>query len=133
MMDMITGYVAINRDHQNDCFNVSYFLKYDMYDTVVYEDTYESKGTHNEAFYHGIIETLLSALQYSPDILTIATYSELAVKQINGEYKTRKSSLRNLLIQVIDLIKTLENNDCSVVVEYRPKGEILCYFPCYYC
>lgn len=53
-------------------------------------------ATNNQAEYKALIKALEMARDYSPREVACYLDSELLVKQLNGEYKTRASELRKL-------------------------------------
>lgn len=68
------------------------------------------KRTNNEAEYHAVIRSLQRAASLSFRRVLVYSDSELVVRQVRGEYRTRKEHLRELLA----LVKTLEQRFLSV-------------------
>lgn len=67
------------------------------------------KATNNQAEYRAIIAALEEATRLDADQVDIKTDSELVVKQINGEYRVKKSTLKPLYQQVKQLLSALES------------------------
>ncbi len=59
--------------------------------------------TNNYAEYTAIIIGLEMALEYNVTDLIVRLDSELAVKQLNGEYRVKNEALARLFLQVKDL------------------------------
>lgn len=59
-------------------------------------------GTNNEAEYKAIIRALeeVRNLKLEPEILTVMSDSDLAIKQINGEYRIKQLDLESLANEV---------------------------------
>jgi ribonuclease HI len=64
---------------------------------------YLPHATNNVAEYTGIIIGLQKAHELGVDVLSVNLDSELAVKQINGEYKVKNPELAKLFIEVYNL------------------------------
>ncbi len=60
-------------------------------------------ATNNQAEYTGIIEGLKRALELGYSDLDVCLDSELAVKQLNREYKVKNPDLAQLFLQVHNL------------------------------
>ncbi len=67
------------------------------------------RATNNEAEYRAIIAALEETAGLDADRVAIKTDSELVVKQINGEYRVKKATLKPLYRQVKQLLGALES------------------------
>ena len=61
------------------------------------------KATNNVAEYTALVKALERAGELSAERLVIRSDSELLVKQMNGEYKVKNASLRELYEEAVDL------------------------------
>ena len=61
------------------------------------------RATNNQAEYRAIIAALEEAIRLGAKQVDIKTDSELVVKQINGEYRVKKATLKPLYQQVKQL------------------------------
>ena len=66
------------------------------------------RATNNQAEYRAIIAALEEAVRLGSRQVDIKTDSELVVKQINGEYRVKKTTLKPLYQQVKQLQGSLE-------------------------
>ena len=66
------------------------------------------RATNNQAEYRAIIAALEEAIRLGVKQVDIKTDSELVVKQINGEYRVKKATLKPLYQQVKQLQGSLE-------------------------
>ena len=66
------------------------------------------KATNNQAEYRAIIAALEEATRLGARRVDIKMDSELVVKQINGEYRVKKATLKPLYQQVKQLLSLLE-------------------------
>jgi ribonuclease HI len=66
------------------------------------------RATNNQAEYRAIIAALEETIRLSVKQVEIKTDSELVVKQINGEYRVKKATLKPLYQQVKQLLGLLE-------------------------
>lgn len=64
---------------------------------------YLGKATNNQAEYTGIIIGLQKAHELGIDELQVCLDSELAVKQLNGEYRVKNLELQKLFVEVWNL------------------------------
>jgi ribonuclease HI len=64
-------------------------------------------ATNNEAEYRGLVAGLEKALELGVDELEVVSDSELVVRQMRGEYKVKKETLRTLNEQASDLARRL--------------------------
>ena len=65
--------------------------------------------TNNQAEYKAIIAGLEKAISLGARRIMIKADSELAVKQINGQYKIKNTALRPLYQEIVRLIGSLES------------------------
>jgi ribonuclease HI len=65
-------------------------------------------ATNNVAEYRGLIAGLERALDAGVTELEVVSESELLVKQMRGEYKVKKETLRELVAEAHDLADRLE-------------------------
>jgi ribonuclease H / adenosylcobalamin/alpha-ribazole phosphatase len=65
-------------------------------------------ATNNVAEYRGLIAGLNQALELGVDELEVVSDSELVVRQMRGEYKVKKETLRTLNEEASDLARRLE-------------------------
>ncbi|MGD0779179.1 MAG: ribonuclease HI family protein [Dehalococcoidales bacterium] len=75
--------------------------------------------TNNQAEYQAIIAALEKATSLGAKNVILKSDSELVVKQINGLYKIKKTALRPLYQQVVQLIGSLE----SFAISYIPREQ----------
>ena len=66
------------------------------------------RATNNQAEYRAIIAALEEAVRLGVKQVDIKMDSELVVKQINGEYRVKKATLKPLYQQVKQLLGLLE-------------------------
>ncbi len=66
------------------------------------------RATNNQAEYRAIIAALEEATKLGAKQVEIKTDSELVVKQINGEYRVKKATLKPLYQQVKQRLGSLE-------------------------
>ena len=66
------------------------------------------RATNNQAEYRAIIAALEEAIRLGAKQVDIKMDSELVVKQINGEYRVKKATLKPLYQQVKQLLGLLE-------------------------
>jgi ribonuclease HI len=64
--------------------------------------------TNNQAEYRAIIAALEKAVSIGIKHVAINSDSELVVKQLNGRYRVKKSTLRPLYQKIVQLIGSLE-------------------------
>ena len=86
----------------------------------------EGEGmTNNVAEYSGLIEGLKAASKIlnPEDTLEIRSDSQLAVRQMNGEYRVRSERIRPLFKKAQELKKTLERKGILVRIEWVPREQ----------
>ena len=66
------------------------------------------KATNNQAEYRAIIAGLEKAVKIGAREIEVLTDSELVVKQINGKYRVKNTSLRILYEEVVKLVGSLD-------------------------
>ena len=66
------------------------------------------QATNNQAEYRAIIAALENAIRLGANHVEIRSDSELVVRQINGQYRVKKASLKPLYQQVEQLQSQLE-------------------------
>lgn len=81
--------------------------------------------TNNEAEYAGIVGALEAAVALGIKDVVLNSDSQLAVRQINGQYKCEAEKLRPLFEQV----KLLMKNFDSIVFQYIPGSENPAHHP----
>ena len=64
---------------------------------------YTGIGTNNQAEYGAIIAALTKASEFHPKKVEMRMDSELAVKQLKGEYRVKNQELARLFLQVKNL------------------------------
>src|SRR5882672_8274604 len=69
---------------------------------------YLGRQTNNFAEYQGLIAALEYALQHGPKALKVISDSELLVRQINGIYKVKNPTLKDLHARAKELISQLD-------------------------
>ena len=67
------------------------------------------KATNNQAEYQAVIAALEKAISMGADSVELNSDSELIVKQIKGQYRVKKESLRPLYENVMQLKSRLDN------------------------
>ena len=83
-------------------------------------------ATNNEAEYKGIHRALELAVQNNIKALTLKTDSQLAVRQLKGEYKIKSPSLKLIHAQCILLIKKIPKWNCiHILREYNERADEL--------
>ena len=76
------------------------------------------KATNNQAEYRAIIAGLEEAIRLGTRRVKVFSDSELVVKQINGKYRVKNTSLRILYEKAIRLIGRLE----GFTLQHVPRG-----------
>ncbi len=66
--------------------------------------------TNNQAEYRAIIAALEHAIKLGANQVDIRSDSELVVKQLNGQYRVKKASLKPLYQQVKQLLSRVESS-----------------------
>ena len=77
------------------------------------------RTTNNQAEYRAIIAALEEAIRLGAKQVDIKTDSELIVKQINGEYRVKKATLKPLYRQV----KRLQNQLKGFTITHIPRHQ----------
>lgn len=75
--------------------------------------------TNNQAEYHAVIAALEKAVSLGAKNVELKADSELVVKQINGRYKVKNTTLRPLYQEVVKLIGLLK----SFKISYIPRAQ----------
>lgn len=75
--------------------------------------------TNNQAEYRAIIAALEKAISLGAKHVVLRSDSELVVNQINGRYKIKKSTLRPLYQEIVQLIGSLE----GFTIAYIPRQQ----------
>ncbi|MEI7741957.1 MAG: ribonuclease HI family protein [bacterium] len=70
---------------------------------------YIGETTNNQAEYRAIIASLTKALEFHPEKIDMRMDSELAVKQIRGEYKVKNQDLAMRFLEVKNLCTKFKN------------------------
>ncbi|MFQ5933506.1 MAG: ribonuclease HI family protein [Dehalococcoidia bacterium] len=76
------------------------------------------RATNNVAEYRALIETLSVARRLGLQTVEIRLDSELVVKQIRGQYRTRKPDLKPLLARALDLLEEFQGYN----IEHVPRS-----------
>ena len=77
---------------------------------ILYEESsYLGVQTNNQAEYQAIIQSLQKAREFTRDIITVYSDSELVIKQLNGEYRVKQPHLKSLWNEVNRLTNTFSN------------------------
>jgi ribonuclease HI len=63
--------------------------------------------TNNQAEYRALIIGLQAAAEYQPERVTVRMDSELAVRQMNGQYKVRHPEILPLYVRASELAQSL--------------------------
>lgn len=66
-------------------------------------------STNNQAEYQALIIGLEAVARHSPEAVTVRMDSELAVRQMNGQYKVRNPGIVPLYLKAAELAATLPN------------------------
>jgi len=77
------------------------------------------RATNNQAEYRAIIAALEEALPLNADEIELNSDSELVVKQVKGQYRVRKETLRPLYQQV----KQLQGNLKGFKIKHVPRQQ----------
>lgn len=64
---------------------------------------YLGEATNNQAEYHAIVIGLKKAKELGIEVLDVRLDSELAVKQLNGEYKVKNEQLAKKFLEIHNL------------------------------
>jgi ribonuclease HI len=72
-------------------------------------------ATNNVAEYRGLVAGLEKALELGIDELTVVSDSELMVKQMRGDYRVKKESLRELSLAAAQLAGQLRRVEYTLV------------------
>ncbi len=73
-------------------------------DRLVEGNEYMGEATNNQAEYHAIIIGLEKALQLNASTVDTVMDSELAVKQLNREYKVKNEELAKKFVQIHNML-----------------------------
>lgn len=96
------------------------FLIYDENKSLIERNGgYLGITTNNVAEYFALIFSLISAIKYNPESITIYSDSQLMVKQINREYKVKQEWIKRLY----GVSKSLIENFKRVSINYIPREE----------
>jgi len=82
---------------------------------------YLGEATNNQAEYQAIILGLLKAKEMNFDSVDAYLDSELAVKQLNGEYRVKNEELAKLFLQIHNLKQKFHSTQFSHVPRERNK------------
>ncbi len=77
------------------------------------------QATNNQAEYRAIIAALEEAIRLGAEQIDMHSDSELAVKQINGQYRVKNASLKPLY----DKVKQLQSRFNSFTIAHIPREE----------
>jgi len=77
------------------------------------------KTTNNQAEYRAIIAALEEATKLGVNQVEIHSDSELVVRQINGEYRVKKATLKPLYQQVKQLLGSLEGFTITHILRHQ--------------
>ena len=77
------------------------------------------RATNNQAEYRAIITALEKAIGLGASQVDIRSDSELVVRQINGQYRVKNTSLKPLYQQV----KRLQSQLAGFIITYIPRQE----------
>lgn len=98
------------------------FVLFDGEGEVVFEGfRYLGKKTNNQAEYHALIDGLKKALELQFKELNINLDSELAVKQVKGEYRVKNEGIKPLYQEVMALLAKFENYNIMHIVREKNK------------
>ena len=67
------------------------------------------RTTNNVAEYTGFVKALEAARSFNPEQLVVFSYSELLVKQINGQYRVKSNLIKPLYEQAVSLLGGFKN------------------------
>ena len=88
-------------------------------ETLARESRFLGRATNNEAEYRGIIAALEAAGEIGAGSAAVFSDSQLAVRQINGEYGVRCPHLQELYRQVVALLGKFTR----VAFRHRPRTD----------
>jgi ribonuclease HI len=74
-------------------------------ETLAAVHEYIGEATNNQAEYHAIIMGLKKAKELQAERVDLVMDSELAVKQLNGEYRVKNPALAQMFLQVHNLLQ----------------------------
>jgi ribonuclease HI len=77
------------------------------------------QATNNQAEYRAIIAALEKAISLGASQVELKSDSELVVKQLNGRYKVKKTTLRPLYQEVVRLIGLLK----AITISHIPREQ----------
>lgn len=83
---------------------IGFVIKNETGEVLAAHGEYIGEATNNVAEYTALIKALECAKTFKPDSIDCFLDSELVVKQVRGEYKTKDENLRKLLVQVQEQI-----------------------------
>ena len=75
--------------------------------------------TNNQAEYQAIVLALKEAQKFKGSTIILSSDSELVVKQLNGDYQVKDSSLKKLNTDVMKLCKSFE----QVIFVHSPRTD----------
>ena len=70
---------------------------------------YIGEATNNIAEYNAVISGLEEAIGLKADDVTLYLDSELAVKQLNGEYRVKNAEIKTLFERVLEMLKNFKS------------------------
>ena len=70
---------------------------------------YLGKTTNNQAEYMSIIIGLLKAKEFGFNVLDVRLDSELAVKQLNGQYKVKNAEIAKRFLEIHNLLPSFKS------------------------
>lgn len=79
------------------------------------------KGTVNEAEYEAILRGLEYGRDMGYDRIDILSDSQLVVRQLSGQYKTRKNSLLICAMAIFNVKKSLALGNIVVTIKWIPR------------
>jgi len=100
----------------------SMVLKDDQNNVIEAAGWYLGHGTNNTAEYQGLIHCLRRAKYYGAKCLSVYSDSQLLVSQIRGNYRIKKSHLRDLQQEVENFLK---ENRVQLEISYIPREKNL--------
>ncbi|MCZ7362369.1 MAG: ribonuclease HI family protein [Candidatus Methanoperedens sp.] len=77
-------------------------------DIIKQSSKFIGQATNNTAEYHAIINALKDAEKYTRSELKVFSDSELVIRQINKEYRIKKTHLSQLCSEVYSLVQKFE-------------------------
>lgn len=93
--------------------------------TIFEISEYIGRATNNQAEYKAVLAGLNKALEFEPEEIQCFLDSELAVKQLNREYKVKNVDLQGLFLKIYNLTINLKVSFQHIRREFNKEADAL--------